>query len=131
MPAWEDVAGIHYVKDPKAVKRAGPVEKCMGANCSADAVCMPRLYVPAHPMSIVRDQEDVSALMGVKLCDRCFYLLKPGQFLRHDEVRATFAAEFQKRNGVPNFDKAVIGRIPIYDPDFAKMEEIRQKARQN
>lgn len=128
MPAWEDALGIHYVKDRERQKIRQ--EPCRRHGCRALATCMPRLYVPRHAMSLARG-DDISSLMDLELCDRHHYMLKAADFLHREEVRLMIANECRKQNCMPDFDKAVIGRVPLYDPDFMRMREARAKQRQN
>lgn len=103
---------------------------CMHSGCHSEATCMPRLYVPAHPLSRNRNAEDVSALMGLPLCDHHFTGLKAKDFLR-PEVRDQISAEFRKVSAVPDFDKAVIGRVSRLDHDFGRYEVMKERARSN
>lgn len=124
--------GIHYVKDKSNVARKGQ-RKELCIVCRSPATCMPRLYVPCSKLSL-RQIKDVSALMAATFCDRHFSLLKASQFLdgeKNRPVRESIEAEFQKRGSHPNFDKAVIGRIPVSDPDFARGQQAVDTARRN
>lgn len=111
-------------KPPPAPK----IVRCINSRkCGQAATCVPRLYVPRHPMSVNAAADDVSALMGAAFCEGCFKKLDPQQFLK-DEVKERIALEFRKRNAIPNFAKAVLGRIPAYDPDYGRYEAMRERA---
>jgi hypothetical protein len=128
--AWEDETGIHYVKD-----RSKPVEKPEPANCircGQPATCMPRVYVPCSPLAI-KQIDDVSSLMAVTFCDRHFFLLKAAEFLDGETnapVREQFAAQFRMKGSIPNFAKAVIGRVSSKEPDYLNGQKAQRKSRQ-
>jgi len=128
--AWEDAAGIHYVRD-----RAPPPEKPEPAfctRCGQPATCMPRVYVPCSKLAI-EQIDDVSSLMTVTFCDRHFFLLKAAEFLEGEgnaPVREQFAAIFRQRGSIPNFAKAVIGRVSHTEPDYLNGQKANRKARQ-
>lgn len=126
--SWSKTADAAKAKPkPRTIQCIGgsPTVGATWRRCPNAATCCARLYVPSHAMSINAGAKDVSALMGAAFCDACFKKLKPEQFLR-TEVKERIAMEFRRtRNATPNFAKAVIGRIPLYDPDFARYETMR------
>lgn len=130
----EDEEGIHFVSDKMANKMTtAPVRREVCVKCGSPATCMGRLYVPASKLSMNAAAEDVSALLcGLTYCDRHFAIIQanPGQFLIPG-IMATIDLEFKKRNAYPNFKKAVIGRIPIADPDFARGQKAAEVARKS
>lgn len=123
--------GISYRKSDSEKPATFKREACRRAGCKYDATCMPRLYIPRHKMSINARADDVSALMGIALCERHFREVQksPGLFLHRQEVRDSIATEFRKRNAMPDFDRAVIGRIPLYDPDYARIKKLEERVR--
>ena len=127
--AFEDLTGgIHYIKDDNQKPKGQKAEVCV--QCGSPATCMPRVYVPCSKLSI-NQIEDISALMSVTFCDRHFIQLKPAQFLHRAEVRVEFERLFRERGSNPNFDKAVIGRIELSNPDFARGQKAVEMARKN
>lgn len=131
--AWEDHTGIHYVKDRTPVKEKPRPEVC--GKCGSPATCVGRLYVPCSALS-ANHCEDVSVLLagsGLFWCDSHFYELKGPEFLegeRGAQIREAVGREFVKRNAVPNFAKAVIGRIPTTDDDYLRAQKAIDMARQ-
>lgn len=127
---WPDFdPGIHYVKERAA--KGQRAELCI--ECRGPATCMPRLYVPCSKLAI-KQIPDISALMSVTFCERHFSLLKAAQFLTGERgrvIRESIEAEFRKRGSHPNFDAAVIGRIPVTDPDFARGQKAVDISRRN
>ncbi len=94
---------------------------------------MPRLYVPPSQFSPNREA-DISALMGLPLCETCFKKITPRELLEGEQgagVRAQIEAAYRQKGGMPNFDKAVIGRISRRDHDWFRWEEMNERARAN
>jgi hypothetical protein len=107
---------------------------CMYHGCNRAATCLPRLYVPKSRLSINQDADDVSAMMGMPLCDTCFSKLTAKELLAGgsgEAIRAAVTDVFRQRNAFPNFDKAVIGRIAQQDHDFGRFEIMKEKSRAN
>lgn len=107
---------------------------CMYHGCNQSATCLPRLYVPKSKLSINQAADDVSALMGMPLCDRCFPKLTAKELLSGesgDAIRAQITEVFRQRNAHPNFDRAVIGRVAQQDHDFGRFEIMKEKTRAN
>lgn len=104
---------------------------CRHSGCRSDATCLPRLYVPAHPLSQNAAAGPVTSLMALPLCDVHFKLLDAREFVSRQEVRDSISVEFRKRNAHPDFAKAVIGRIGDTDLDFGRFEVMQERARAN
>jgi hypothetical protein len=121
----------------QAFTRVDPVTKmqqskrygCRHDGCRSDATCIPRLYVPAHTMSINAAAAPVTSLMSLPLCDVHFKLLHVKQLLESSEIRSAIELEFRKRNAAPDFAKASIGRINDTDLDFGRFEVMQERAR--
>lgn len=130
--SYEDATGIHYVKQKAPPAPKGKPMFC--GKCGSPATCIGRLYVPASKLSL-NPAEDVSVLLcGERLfwCDRHFFQLTAKEFLAGeggDQIRADVTTAFRQRNAFPNFDKAVIGRIPVNEPDFARAQMAVEIAR--
>lgn len=108
---------------------------CHYQGCNAMATCLPRLYVPASKLSANLDAEDVSALMGMPLCNAHFPMVTAEQLLADERggaaIREGIARVFRERNAHPNFDKAVVGRVSSHDEDFKRFLAMQERARQN
>lgn len=107
---------------------------CMYHGCNRAATCLPRLYVPKSKLSINQGAEDVTALMGMPLCETCFKKLKAKELLEGESgeaIRTQITEVFRQRNAFPNFDRAVIGRVAQQDHDFGRFEIMKEKARVN
>lgn len=107
---------------------------CMYHGCNRAATCLPRLYVPKSKLSINQAADDVSALMGMPLCDGCFKKLTAKELLSGESgavIRQSVERVFRERNAFPNFDKAAIGRVAQQDHDFGRFEIMKEKARVN
>ena len=107
--------------------------QCRYHGCSREATCMPRLYVPPSQFSPDRSQ-DVSALMGLPVCDPCFKKLTAKELLEGEQgaaIREQIVQAYAMKRAYPNFDKAVIGRISRRDHDWYRWEEMNERARAN
>lgn len=107
---------------------------CLYHGCSRAATCLPRLYVPKSKLSINQNADDVSALMGMPLCDTCFSKLTAKELLSGESgaaIRTSVEQVFRERNAFPNFDKAVIGRVAEQDHDFGRFEIMKDQVRAN
>ena len=134
--AWEDMGGVHYVKDdgsdgPKSQRS----ELCN--VCMKPATCCARLYVPPYSIALDRSKDVSVLLCGLYWCDRHFSEIQAQaqRFVtgeRGAQIREAIELEYRQRGGgnYPNFDKAVIGRIPLSDPDFARGQVAVDVARQ-
>lgn len=94
---------------------------------------MPRLYVPPSQFSDDRSK-DVSALMGLPLCEEHFRKITPSELLEGEQgaaVRQQIIDAYRVKKGMPNFDKAVIGRVSRRDHDWFRWEEMNERARAN
>lgn len=104
------------------------------AGCRSDATCLGRLYVSAHPLSVNDKAEPVTVMLGLPLCDVHFRLLDAKAVLsgeRGAQIRAAVELEFRKRNALPDFSRAAIGRISDTDLDFGRFEVMNEKVRAN
>ena len=124
--AWEDDLGIHFVRDKSPPKLRGDPGRCM--QCGAPATCMPQLFVPCSALAI-NQVKAVSSLMSVTLCDKHFFDAQktPQQFLAEPHVREAFMQQFTRRGSYPNFDKAVVGRVPASDEDYQKLATMMRR----
>lgn len=108
---------------------------CRFHGCSRPATCLPRLYVPASKLSRNFAAEDVTALMGMPLCDLHFPQVTAKMLLSDArgglQIRDQIADEFRKRNAYPSFDRAVIGRISESEADFKRFLIMQERARAN
>lgn len=107
--------------------------QCRYHGCNLEATCMPRLYVPPSQFSPDRSQ-DISALMGLPLCEAHFSKMTHRELLEGEQgaaVREQIVQAYRRKNGMPNFDKAVIGRISRRDHDWYRWEEMNERARAN
>ena len=107
--------------------------QCRYHGCSREATCMPRIYVPPSQFSPNRDA-DLSALMGLPVCDACFKKLTVKELLEGEQgaaVRDQIVAKYAEKRAHPNFDKAVIGRVSRRDHDWYRWEEMNERARAN
>lgn len=106
---------------------------CLGEKCHTEATVIPKLWVPAHPMSINAKAEAVSALMGVTLCDACFANLDPQRFLDESQggaqIKEGIGLAMRKRNAIPDFAKAALSRVTPYDHDWERYGKAKEKAR--
>lgn len=130
--AWEDARGIHAVRRARRAVKKPPREDCM--VCHQDATCCGRLYVPCSKLAIIQ-VPDVSALLcGMFFCDKHFKDLTAKEVFASDMgkvIREGIEKEFLRRGSYPNFDMAVIGRIPRMEPDYAKAQLARDIVRRN
>ena len=60
---------------------------CRYRGCRLEATCMPRLYVPPSQFSPDRSK-DVSALMGMPLCEAHFKMMTPAELLQGEQGAA-------------------------------------------
>lgn len=107
--------------------------QCRYHGCTREATCMPRLYVPPSQFSPDRSK-DISALMGLPLCDTCFKKITVREMLEGEQgamVRDQIVQAYRQKNGMPDFDKAVFGRISRRDHDWYRWEEMNERARAN
>lgn len=125
----EPEGGIHFVKSRAEPERAAP-ERCRWyQGCGADATCIPRLYVPASPLSPNAGIDDVSSTMFVPLCDRHFHFIRPDMLLKDEHIRAEIETVFRRKNALPSYGRAVIGRIPASDPNYLLAQKAEMIAR--
>ena len=108
--------------------------QCVYAGCKREATCGARLYVPPFRIS-PRYVEDCSIMLaGLWLCETCFSKLTAKELLsgeRGEPLRASVEAFYRRIDTLPNFEKAVIGRVSPRDHDFGRSEDITERHRAN
>lgn len=108
---------------------------CRYHGCTRPATCMARLYVPPSNFSNNPQADDCSVMLaGLGLCDTCFSKLTARELLqgeRGEAIRAAITDHFRQQRAMPNFDKAVIGRVSPRDHDYRRSQILVEKARAN
>lgn len=131
---------IHWVRDKGQNRPTLPLrpEPCRHNHCSHAAVAGLALYIPASPLSVRKTRDVRCNLAGLYFCDEHFKAIQaePKQFVEGERgrpIREAVELQFKKRGAgiYPNFDKVVIGRLPLLDPDFRQgqiaVDAVRKK----
>lgn len=103
-------------------------------SCRSEATCVMRLYVPPHAMSVDPNAEPLTVMLGLPLCDAHFRRMDARRLLEGErgvELRERIAAEFRRRNAMPDFAKAAIGRIGEREADFGRFETMQERTHAN
>lgn len=87
---------------------------CTRANCEREATQAPMVCVPAWPRGSGRE---ISAVLGLVVCDDCFGALQASDFLAagdpgRDTLRAAFAMQAAGRF-LPDLDAARLESVPV------------------
>lgn len=103
--------------------------KCMSPGCYADADCLPKLWVPAHPLS-PKKFDGVCSIMGMPMCFRHMSRLMPRQFVEKQTVRDSITADFRRKGAIPHFEKATLSYVRKREPEFQNWIDLHKLHRQ-
>jgi hypothetical protein len=104
--------------------------RCMYGGCPALATCMPRLYIPGYQLNTFRENEPMTMMLGLHVCDAHFKKLKVSDFLRGErgrELREAANTFWRALHTRPNFDRATIGRVSQRDHDYKRIKDMEKR----
>ena len=109
-----------------------PRPRCMEPGCPQLADCLPKLWVPAHPLSPSRFT-GVASVMGLPMCFTHFKRLRVRQLLEGEggaRVRASISEDFRKQRAIPWFEHASLHYVRRAEPEFANWIDLHRLHRE-
>lgn len=106
-------------------------QMCMEPGCRNEANCLPRLWVPAKfkMLGVGKSFDGVASVMGLPMCFKHWKLLRPRDFLKNAEVRASIEQDFRRHGAIAWFERASLHQVRRSEPEFANWLQLHRLAR--